>query len=90
MFLWHYPHGCPHWALPSKSGLWGARTFLRLKESATACASSSLASSLLSLRSLRIPGHLTNPGNIGNGEIAVYKAPHVFFGALDDVGDLQR
>ena len=30
MFLWHYPHGCPHWALPSKFGLWGARTFLKL------------------------------------------------------------
>ena len=29
MFLWHYPHGRPHWALPSKSGLSGARTFLR-------------------------------------------------------------
>ena len=28
MFLWHYPHGRPHWALPSKSGLSGARTFL--------------------------------------------------------------
>ena len=30
MFLWHYPHGHPHWALPSKFGLSGARTFLRL------------------------------------------------------------
>ncbi len=30
MFLWHYPHGRPHWALPSKFGLSGARTFLRL------------------------------------------------------------
>ncbi len=30
MFLWHYPHGRPHWALPSKSGLWGARTFLSI------------------------------------------------------------
>ena len=29
MFLWHYPHGRPHWALPSKFGLWGARTFLK-------------------------------------------------------------
>jgi len=29
MFLWHSPHGHPHWALPSKSGLSGARTFLR-------------------------------------------------------------
>lgn len=29
MFLWHYPHGYPHWALPSKFGLSGARTFLR-------------------------------------------------------------
>lgn len=28
MFLWHYPHGHPHWALPSKFGLSGARTFL--------------------------------------------------------------
>jgi len=30
MFLWHSPHGCPHWELPSKFGLSGARTFLRL------------------------------------------------------------
>jgi hypothetical protein len=30
MFLWHYPHGRPHWALPSKSGLWEARTFLNM------------------------------------------------------------
>ncbi len=29
MFLWHYPHGHPHWALPSKLGLSGARTFLK-------------------------------------------------------------
>ena len=29
MFLWHYPHGHPHWALPSKFGLSEARTFLR-------------------------------------------------------------
>jgi|GEM_PF-6964686 len=28
MFLWHYPHGHPHWALPSKFGLSEARTFL--------------------------------------------------------------
>ena len=28
VFLWHSPHGYPHWALPSKSGHWGARTFL--------------------------------------------------------------
>ena len=28
VFLWHYPHGCPHWALPSKPGHRGARTFL--------------------------------------------------------------
>jgi hypothetical protein len=32
MFLWHYPHGRPHWALPSKSGLSGARTFLSIME----------------------------------------------------------
>jgi hypothetical protein len=29
IFLWHYPHDRSHWALPSKSGFWGARTFLR-------------------------------------------------------------
>ena len=29
IFLWHYPHDRSHWALPSKFGLWGARTFLR-------------------------------------------------------------
>jgi hypothetical protein len=29
IFLWHSPHGHPHWALPSKSGLSEARTFLR-------------------------------------------------------------
>jgi len=29
MFLWHFPRGCPHWALPSKFGLSGVRTFLR-------------------------------------------------------------
>ena len=34
IFLWHYPHGRPHWALPSKFGLSGARTFLRLARTA--------------------------------------------------------
>ena len=29
IFLWHYPHDRSHWALPSKFGFWGARTFLR-------------------------------------------------------------
>ena len=28
VFLWHYPHGYPHWALPSKFDHLGARTFL--------------------------------------------------------------
>ncbi len=28
VFLWHYPHGYPHWELPSKPGQIGARTFL--------------------------------------------------------------
>ena len=28
VFLWHYPHGHPHWELPSKPGQIGARTFL--------------------------------------------------------------
>ena len=28
VFLWHYPHGHPHWALPSKFDHLGARTFL--------------------------------------------------------------
>ncbi len=28
VFLWHSPHGHPHWALPSKLGYRGARTFL--------------------------------------------------------------
>ena len=28
VFLWHSPHGHPHWALPSKPGHRGARTFL--------------------------------------------------------------
>lgn len=28
VFLWHYPHGHPHWALPSRPGHGGARTFL--------------------------------------------------------------
>ena len=28
VFLWHCPHGHPHWALPSKLGHQGARTFL--------------------------------------------------------------
>ena len=28
VFLWHSPHGHPHWALPSKLGHRGARTFL--------------------------------------------------------------
>ena len=28
VFLWHCPHGHPHWALPSEPGRWGARTFL--------------------------------------------------------------
>ncbi len=51
MFLWHYPHGHPHWALPSKSGLSGARTFLRFAtkgKSATAFAYSLPLSSLIS------------------------------------------
>ena len=29
MFLWHYPHGYPHWELPSKPDHVGARTFLK-------------------------------------------------------------
>ena len=29
MFLWHYPHGHPHWELPSKLDHMGARTFLK-------------------------------------------------------------
>ena len=28
VFLWHCPHGRPHWALPSRPGHSGARTFL--------------------------------------------------------------
>jgi len=28
VFLWHYPHGHPHWVLPSKLDHCGARTFL--------------------------------------------------------------
>ncbi len=28
VFLWHYPHGHPHWELPSKPDHHGARTFL--------------------------------------------------------------
>lgn len=31
IFLWHYPRGFPHWALPSVL-LYGARTFLRAEE----------------------------------------------------------
>jgi len=51
MFLWHSPHGHPHWALPSKSDLSGARTFLKLpqpgrEQPATACANSFLGTSL--------------------------------------------
>jgi hypothetical protein len=30
IFLWHYPHDRSHWELPSKFGLSGARTFLRV------------------------------------------------------------
>jgi len=29
MFLWHFPHGFPHWELPSKLDHMGARTFLK-------------------------------------------------------------
>lgn len=29
IFLWHYPHDRSHWALSSKLGILGARTFLR-------------------------------------------------------------
>tara|TARA_Y100001970_G_scaffold132360_1_gene163271 strand:+ start:5992 stop:6288 length:297 start_codon:yes stop_codon:yes gene_type:complete len=29
MFLWHSPHGYPHWELPSKFDHMGARTFLK-------------------------------------------------------------
>jgi len=32
IFLWHYPHAHAHWALPSKLGLSGARTFLRVDD----------------------------------------------------------
>ena len=28
VFLWHYPHGHPHWSLASKFDHLGARTFL--------------------------------------------------------------
>jgi len=34
MFLWHSPHGRPHWALPSKFDFLGARTFLRYSKAA--------------------------------------------------------
>ncbi len=38
VFLWHCPHGRPHWALPSKPGHWGARTFLnRQLQAAAGC-----------------------------------------------------
>lgn len=30
IFLWHYPHARAHWALPSRFGLSGVRTFLKL------------------------------------------------------------
>ena len=30
IFLWHYPRDRSHWALSSKFGLSGARTFLKL------------------------------------------------------------
>ena len=43
MFLWHYPHGRPHWALPSKPGHWGARTFLNRQLQATPIATTSPA-----------------------------------------------
>ena len=32
IFLWHYPHDRSHWALSSRFGLSGARTFLRLSQ----------------------------------------------------------
>jgi hypothetical protein len=34
MFLWHSPHGHPHWALPSKFDPSGARTFLKASKDA--------------------------------------------------------
>lgn len=37
MFLWHSPHGHPHWALPSKSGPSEARTFLNPQHEALGC-----------------------------------------------------
>ena len=46
MFLWHSPRGHPHWALPSKSGLWGARTFLKLLEAKNLQPPRSLSSQL--------------------------------------------
>ena len=42
MFLWHFPHDRSHWALPSKSGLSGARTFLRLARRTSQSATASL------------------------------------------------
>lgn len=50
MFLWHYPHGHPHWALPSKFSLSGARTFLRF----TARVNPQPPAPTLSLRSILI------------------------------------
>ena len=37
VFLWHSPHGHPHWALPSKPGHRGARTFLNRWSRTTCC-----------------------------------------------------
>ena len=43
VFLWHCPHGRPHWALPSKPGHWGARTFLNRQLQAAPIATTSPA-----------------------------------------------
>lgn len=31
MFLWHYPHGRPHWALPSKFWSFGSPDFPQIR-----------------------------------------------------------
>ena len=54
IFLWHYPRSHLHWELPSKSGLWGVRTFLKKTTEAINLQPPRLLSPLISVLDKRI------------------------------------
>lgn len=66
IFLWHYPRDRSHWALPSKFGLSGARTFLKLGTNWLVCNRLRLLSTntsvvLNDLLTFSIPRHSVMP-----------------------------